>query len=235
LPDARITGKTVGWACLTQYLFGMRWIAIVATGAVILTSSAAGQAVFREDFERGLREHWKKVEFEGETQYLIEKDGTNSVLRGTAQSAATGLAVKFDGIEPKGSTLSWRWKIDKIPPGGSDDKKATFDHTARLFVAFKTLLGPPRTINYVWGNVVPPGRTFHHPSSGRSRFVVLNSGNAGAGEWHSFRRNIAADWKLLFGNDHPPEIVGLGFMTDSDGTESTVTGWYDDFELRTGR
>ena len=30
-------------------------------------------------------------------------------------------------------------------------------------------------------------------------------------------------------------IVGLGFMTDSDGTETTVTGWYDDIELRVGK
>jgi hypothetical protein len=198
--------------------------------ALIGTASSA-QVIFKEDFERGLGNQWKKVEFEGETRYAIEKDGTNSVLRGTAQSSATGLAVKFDPIETRSATLSWRWKIDKIPLGGSDDRKSTFDHTARIFVAFKTFLGPPRTINYVWANDVPAGKTFHHPSSGRSRFIVLNSGPAGAGEWHSFKRNLAHDWKILFGNDDPPEIVGLGFMTDSDGTETTVTGWYDDFVL----
>jgi hypothetical protein len=192
-------------------------------------------AALRENFEQGLRSVWKKVEFEGETKYTIIKEGTNAVLRGTAQSAATGLAVKFDGLEPNGATLSWRWKIDKIPQGGSDNKKSTFDHTARLFVALKTRIGPPRTINYVWANNVPAGKTFHHPSSGRARFIVLNSGNAGAGEWHTFKRDIAADWKTLFGNDDIPEIVGLGFMTDSDGTGSTVTGWYDDIELLAGK
>lgn len=196
---------------------------------------AVAQAAVREDFENWLRPEWKKVEFEGETEYSIEKEGTNLVLRGTARSAATGLALKLDELEPKGATLSWRWKIDKIPPGGSDDKKKTFDHTARIFVAFKARLGPPRTINYVWANEVPVGRTFHHPSSGRSRFIVLNSGNEGAGKWHAFKRDIAKDWKLLFGNDDPPVIVGLGFMTDSDGTGATVTGWYDDFELVGGK
>lgn len=204
-------------------------------GVVVVSAAAGERAGFQENFEQGLRPYWKPVEFEGETKYTIEKEGTNSVLRGTAQSAATGLAVKFEGLEPKGATLSWRWKIDKIPPGGSDDKKKTFDHTARLFVAFKTRFGPPRTINYVWGNVVPAGKTFHHPSSGRARFIVVNSGNSGAGEWHSFERKIGEDWKTLFGNDDPPEIVGLGFMTDSDGTESTVTGWYDDFVLRASK
>ena len=212
----------------------MKWMGILLL-SVGTAFGADARVAFREDFENGVRPHWKKVEFEGETQYKIEKQGTNFVLRGTAEDAATGLAAKFDGLNPKGATLSWRWKIDKIPPGGSDDKKATFDHTARLFVAFKTRIGPPRTINYVWANTVPVGKTFNHPSSGRGRFIVLNSGNDGAGEWHTFKRNLSEDWKLLFGDDDPPEIVGLGFMTDSDGTKSTVTGWYDDIQLITGK
>lgn len=213
----------------------MRSLIVAAVALVAGTGFAAAQStVFREDFEKGLRSNWQKVEFEGETQYTVEKEATNSVLRGIAKSAATGLAIKFDGIDARAATLSWRWKIDKIPPGGSDNKKATFDHTARLFVAFKTRLGPPRTINYVWANTVPIGKTFHHPSSGRSRFIVLNSGNSGVGKWHSFKRNISEDWKTLFRNDDPPQIVGLGFMTDSDGTQSTVTGWYDDFVLNSG-
>ena len=210
-----------------------RWVCGAATAISFLCAHV--HAAFREDFENGLQSAWKKVEFEGETKYTIVKEGTNSVLRGTAQSAATGLGVKFDGLEAQGATLSWRWKIDTIPQGGSDDKKSTFDHTARLFVAFKTFIGPPRTINYVWANTVPVGKTFNHPSSGRARFIVLNSGNAGLDDWHSFRRDLSADWKALFGSGDVPEIVGLGFMTDSDGTGTTVTGWYDDIELIPGK
>ncbi|MGZ8899498.1 MAG: DUF3047 domain-containing protein, partial [Limisphaerales bacterium] len=48
-------------------------------------------------------------------------------------------------------------------------------------------------------------------------------------------RDLSADWKTLFGSDDVPEIVGLGFMTDSDGTKTTVTGWYDDIELLHGK
>lgn len=214
----------------------MNWSSgVFAAVAAISILSAPAQVSFRENFENGLQPSWKKVDFEGDTQYAVVKEGTNSVLRGTAQNAASGLAVKFDGLKPEGATLSWRWKIDKIPEGGSDDKKSTFDHTARLFVAFKARLGPPRTINYVWSNVVPVGKTFQHPSSGRARFIVLNSGNTRTGEWHSFKRDLAADWQALFGKDDAPKIVGLGFMTDSDGTKTTVTGWYDDIQLTPGK
>jgi hypothetical protein len=192
---------------------------------------AAGEVEFQEDFQQKLRPIWKKVEFEGETKHTIEKEGTNLVLKAVAESSASGLGVKFEGIPAKGVTMSWRWKIDKVPPGASDNVKSTFDHTARLFVAFKTRIGPPRTINYVWANKVAAGKTFQHPSSSRSRFIVLQSGNDKAGEWFKEKRDVAADWKQLFGDDDLPEIVGLGFMTDSDGTKSTVTGWYDDIRL----
>lgn len=208
-----------------------RWFVAV----FFISLSAAGtEVVFRDDFEKGLSPAWKKVEFAGETQHTIRRDGTNSFVEARASSAASGLAVKLDGIDPAGGKLRWRWKVDRVPPGGSDSEIKKFDHTARVFVAFKTLVGPPKSINYVWANEAAVSKTFEHPSSSRSRFVVLQSGNAKAGQWITEERDLIADWKQLF-SDKPPAIVGLGFMTDSDGTKTTVTGCYDDFELRGGK
>ena len=192
----------------------------------------AGETVFREDFETGLKAGWRKAHFTGETEYRIVREGTNSFLQATARSAASGLALELPTTPAKNLLLSWKWKIDRVPPGGSENKIETFDHTARLFVAFKTFIGPPRTINYVWANQAPVGTAFHHPNSGRARFIVLQSGNEKAGQWIAQERNLAEDWKLLFGDDKPPAVVGLGLMTDSDGTKSTVTGCYDDIQLR---
>jgi hypothetical protein len=212
-------------------------ILALVLGFIGLDSDGADRArtIFKEDFEAGLKPAWNSVDFDGKTEHSILREGTNSVLQARAASSASGLAVKLDPASAEGVTVSWKWKIDRIPPGGSDDKKNTFDHTGRIFVAFKTLIGPPRTINYVWGNTVPVRGTFHHPSSGRSRFIVLQSGNARAGEWIAEQRDLTRDWKQLFGDDKPPQIVGFGFMTDSDGTKSTVTGYYDDFEIRSGK
>lgn len=208
------------------------WVGLL----LLLASSfpAMGQVIFEDHFDSTIQELWKPLKFTGLTEYKIERDGTNSCLCGIAQASATGLARQLDPVEPNGATISWRWKIDRIPEGGSEDVKKTFDHTARLFVAFKTFLGPPRSINYVWANRLPVGKTFHHPSSGRSRFIVLESGNGKAGQWLSEQRQVEADWKLLFGDDDVPEIVAIGLMTDSDGTGATVTGCYDDIVLRRG-
>jgi hypothetical protein len=212
----------------------IRVIAVTLFAIVLLANgkeSSSPRILFQEDFGKGLNGRWRKVEFTTDTQYAMAKEGTNQVLRATAQQSASGLATQID-VDPDGKlVLKWRWKIDKIPPGGSDKEIKRFDHTARLFVAFKSLIGPPRTVNYVWGNTVKSGQSFHHPNSGRARFIVLEDGNKRAGEWIEESRDLLADWRLLFGSDDAPQIVGIGLMTDSDGTKSTVTGCYDDIIL----
>jgi hypothetical protein len=200
---------------------------LIARGA----SAAQERILFRENFDAGPPKSWKEIKFEGRTEYSSYRDGSNTVLRAVARSSATGIAAEVNIDPSSGQVLSWRWKIDHTPAGANDKEKSSFDHTARLFVAFKTFIGPPRTINYVWANQAPAGKTFEHPSSGRSRWIALESGNAKAGQWVAESRNIAADWKTLFGDDTPPQIVGIGLMTDSDGTGQTVTGYYDDLQL----
>lgn len=196
--------------------------------ALIACANIHAATLFSEDFEKGLTKRWEMKKFEGVTEYSIIKEGANSELQAHAVSSASGLGAKAGFAVKPNTMFTWRWKLDKTPPGASDDVKKTFDHTVRLFVMFDTTIGPPRTINYVWANKTAVGKTFHHPSSGRARFIVLESGNDKAGKWIKESRDIYADWKTLFGNDDPPSVVSIGLMTDSDGTASTVTGWYDD-------
>lgn len=206
-------------------------LALIAAFGLAAGERGGGTVLFREDFNGGLNGRWRKVEFTTDTHYQVAKEGTNQVLRASAEQSASGLAAQLD-VSPEGKlVLKWRWKIDQIPPGGTDKHIKSFDHTARLFVAFKSFVGPPRTVNYVWGNEVKKGGAFHHPNSGRARFVVLQDGNGRAGQWIEESRDVLADWKRLFGNDDPPQIVGIGLMTDSDGTKSSVTGYYDNIQL----
>lgn len=114
-------------------------------------------------------------------------------------------------------------------------KIATFDHTARIFVAFDTFIGPPRTINYVWANQTATNSVFDHPNSSRSKFIVIENGNEKAGQWLVEQRDLKKDWQRLFKTDAMPKIVGVGVFTDSDGTKTSVTGWYDDIVIEEAR
>jgi len=214
---ARVPNRFVG------FLFAILMIAPVL--------AAEHTILFREDFEKSLGDRWKQVKFGELTDYRIVTENSNACLKATANSTASAFATKLEAQPAAGTTIRWRWKISSCPTNGSEDKLATFDHTARIFVAFDTFIGPPRTINYVWANEAKTNSVFDHPSSSRSKFIVLESGNGKAGQWVNEERDLAKDWQLLFKNEKIPKIVGLGVFTDSDGTKTLVTGWYDEIVI----
>ena len=151
-----------------------------------------------------------------------------------AQGGCSALATKVDLAPRAGITCSWNWKIDHCPKGASDDKLATFDHAARVFIAFDTWIGPPRTINYVWANQAQTNATFDHPSSSRARFIVLESGNGQAGRWLAEQRDVQKDWNLLFKGSPMPKIIAVGVFTESYYTRMPVTGWYGNIRFQDG-
>jgi hypothetical protein len=204
----------------------LRWLALpIAGGEPVI--------LFQEDFEQSLGERWQPVKFEALTDYQVVTENSNGCLQAVANgNAASALVVKVDFESSENLVLSWRWKISGCPTNGTDRQKATFDHAARVFVAFDTLIGPPRTINYVWANQAATNSVFDHPLTARSKFIALQSGNARAGEWLTEERDLAKDWKRLFGSKPMPAIAGIGVFTDSDGTRNPLTGWYDDIVLK---
>lgn len=61
--------------------------------------------------------------------------------------------------------------------------------------------------------------------------LVLDSGDAHAGQWRSVERDLAADFERLFGEPAPP-VTGLALGADTDNTGGQVTAWFGDLELR---
>jgi len=198
---------------------------------VVPVIGAEHTILFSEDFEKPLGDRWKQVTFGEPTEYKVVQENSNACLKAVANSTSSAFATKLEAEPLARTTIRWRWKISSSPTNGSEDKLATFEHTARIFVAFDTFMGPPRTINYVWANQMGTNLVFDHPSSSRSKFIVVDSGNAKAGQWVTQERNLGEDWKRLFKSDKVPKIVGLGVFTDSDGTHASVTGWYDDIVI----
>lgn len=205
---ARFSKKRVSWCVFIFFI----------------SAAARGAILFEEDFEKPLGERWKQVKFGELTDYRIVTENSNACLQASANSTASALATKVD-IKPLAEmSIHWRWEISACPAKGSENVLATFDHTARIFVAFDTFIGPPRTINYVWANEMKTNSMFDHPSSSRSKFIVLESGNEKAGQWMLERRDLKKDWETLFKDKSMPKIVGVGVFTDSDGTHTAVTG-----------
>ena len=198
----------------------------------VLTAAETNRVLFAENFSHGLSKEWENVAFfKKPTDYAVTRDGTNVWLHGVADNSCSGLTTKLNLAPPTKLKLRWRWRIAGVNTNGSERELKKFDHAARVFVAFDTFIGPPRTLNYMWANVEKPGTVLEHPKSGRAQIFVLESGNAKAGQWIDEERDVSADWKRVFSDRAMPKIVGLGMMTDSDSLGGKMIGDYAGIEL----
>lgn len=84
---------------------------------------------------------------------------------------------------------------------------------------------PYATLMYVWDHRYPVGSVIANPHTERIRMLVVQSGPQGLGTWNEHERDIAADYRLAFG-EAPGLLTGLGLMTDSNNTGESVQAWF---------
>jgi hypothetical protein len=209
-------------------------VATICQGAgAKLNIGETNNVIFASHFEQGLKGRWQQVTFFGlkPTAYAVVADGTNFCLRASATNSDSALMAKVNLKPSPHLRVSWRWKIDRTPPGASDRTLRDYDHAARVIIAFDTFIGTPRSIDYFWANSEPVGTAMSHPLSGRTQMLAVESGNARAGEWIAEERDVTADWQRLFPGRTMPKIEAIGVMTDSDSTHGLVSASYENIEL----
>jgi hypothetical protein len=199
--------------------------------ATFCRAAETNAVLFSEDFAHGVSNRWQQVKFGTPTDYHVVQDGTNFFLRATADKSCSAFTVKLNLKPPAKLILRWRWKIDYAPTNGSERVTKYFDHAARVFVAFDTFIGPPRSLDYLWANEEKVGTILSHPLSSRTQLLMVESGNARAGGWISEERDVTADWKSCFGQKAMPKIIAVGVLTDGDSLGCNLTADYADIEL----
>ncbi|AUN94202.1 hypothetical protein C0099_04150 [Pseudazoarcus pumilus] len=180
---------------------------------------------------------------------LVADDGA-TVLRIESNAAASTWLHGFETPVAAGR-LAWRWKVSNPVVGSDFTRKDGDDYAARVYVLFdypvdklgfgdrlKISLArtfhdvelPAAAIAYVWGTAQQPGEAGPNPYTDRVRMLVIDSGEAGAGQWHSIERDLAADFERLFGEPAPP-VAGIAVGADTDNTGERVTTWFGDLRL----
>ena len=125
-------------------------------------------------------------------------------------------------------TLTWSWKVTRLPAGGDVREPGQDDQAAQVYVVFPRWPAP-RTrsdvIGYVWDSRAPVGTTLTHPKAPNVRIVVLESGPGRLDTWVREQRNVAEDYQALFGRQ-PPRAGKLALMIDSNDTRSGAEAWF---------
>ncbi len=198
---------------------------------------------------------WKPLTFhkiDEHTEYsLVEDDGT-VVVKAVSRGSSSGLTREV-AIDPKEYPIvEWRWKIENVLQKSDVTTKQGDDYPARLYISFaydeskidfldqaqyemaKLLHGkypPTGVINYIWESRSPVGTIVPNPYTDRAMMIVLESGEAKAGQWVAESRNVYKDYRTAFGDD-PPAISGVAVMTDTDNTQESAVAYYGDITFR---
>lgn len=168
---------------------------------------------------------WQAIRFAGETIYRLQGD----CVRAEANASASGLIRPVTTSLKQAPTLLWSWQaLAPLAPArpAAEKSKAGDDFLARVYVIREGFLPwQTRAINYVWSREHPVGSHWPNPFTGNAIMVVVQSGNEGLGEWHSFERDVAADFRR-FHDMKVEQVDAVAVMTDADNTGGRAEACY---------
>ena len=181
----------------------------------------------------GVPAGWEVTEFAGDaTVELVRDEGRVAVrLRSTRDSFALHRDVVVDvGQYP---ILGWSWKVTRLPAGGDVREAGRDDQAAQVYVVFPRWPSPrtsSEVIGYVWDGRAPAGTTLSHPRTPNVRIMVLQSGGARLDTWVREQRNVAEDYRALFGRQ-PPRVGKIALMIDSNDTRSEAEAQFGELSF----
>lgn len=194
-------------------------------------------------------EAWHRYDVEGSLKPLAYAADGEMHVTSDGSAAVLWREVRYDpGAEP---LLSWRWKVSRTFEKSSPLAPEFDNFPARLLVGFDAGWDNAGPVALAWRKKVedhtgftPPARAICYTfggglenneavdaAFGEGRIVVINLRGADyAGEWLSEVRDVAADYRSIFG-EAPPEVMALGLGCDSHRRKLKVEAWFDDITV----
>jgi DUF3047 family protein len=200
----------------------------LAAGRGVAWAAADGQVV--EDWKAaslgqpGIPPGWRAYETPGghpRYDFSVVEDGGRRALRMRSESEHSTIARELTVDLARTPVLTWSWKIVSFPSGADLRERATSDATGHLFVIwprFPEMLRS-RLIGYVWEPRAPADAVFTSKKTATVTYIVLRSGSAGVGAWVEERRDVAADYRRVYGAA-APNPPALALSIDTNDTRS---------------
>ncbi len=164
---------------------------------------------------------------------IVEEAGgkyVRAIVRDNSHKMILRNGDQFQWDLRQNPTLSWDWRAVEIPPDAREDKKRLNDVAAAVYVTYKlTFMRVPRSIKYTYSSTLPVGTTIK--SSRNLWVVVVASAADGLGEWQHITRNVAEDYRKLFGRNPPDNPLSVMLWSDSDNTNSTTIADFDNIAI----
>lgn len=188
------------------------------------------------------------------TTFRVVRIEGRQALRIEADASYGNLVQRLN--RPAGPAwLSWHWRVDHFNRMADLRSKQADDTSAKVCVMFdlpiervpfverqllrlaRARMGQPlpsATVCYVWDASLPVGSRIDNAYSRRVRYLVLRSGALPGQAWQAERRDLAADFLQLFGDESPrdpPAIVAVALGADADNTGGRSLAYVADLRL----
>lgn len=148
--------------------------------------------------------------------------------------------------------LSWRWRVSALLPDATPLSPELDNFPARLLVGFDSgwedadpvalqwkkkvedSIGqtpPPRGICYTFGGRLPASEAVD-ALFGQGRIAVINlrSPQSEPGRWYDEVRDVAADYKAVFGGEAPP-VTAIAVAADTHKVHAAINTDFADFRV----
>jgi hypothetical protein len=167
------------------------------------------------------KQNWGSPKYEFK---VVENDG-HAVLHMKSTNEGSTITRDIKGKVDLKETpiLEWSWRMAALPKGGNSCKKAADDQAGQIFVVWPRFPEAVRSriIGYVWDTTQPVGTICKSEKTGTVTYIVLRSGAGELGQWITERRNVAEDFKKIYG-ETPDNPGAVSISIDSNDTKSTA-------------
>ena len=198
------------------------------------------------------------------TRFDIALIDNQKVLRIQTDASYGNLVHALPGVTlAPGTQLRWRWRLEQPLLTADLHQKRGDDLPLKVCLLFDVPLAqlsfvdrsvlsfarsvsgeklPSATLCYVWDHTLPAGTLLNNAYTSRVRMLVLSSGDKNLGQWVTHQRDVAADFKLAFGdkgvdkggdkgNDALPPLDAVLVGADSDNAGGQSLGYVGDVTL----
>jgi hypothetical protein len=186
---------------------------------------------------RGVPPGWRGESWGKPSGYdltIVDDDG-HRALRLRSDGDRVTISVDLKGRVDLRDTpiLEWAWKVTVLPRGGDSRVRATADQAAQIYVVWPRVpaLLRSRIIGYAWDTQAPAGSVFRSRKTGTVTYVIVRSGVADLGHWITERRDVAEDYRRIYGEE-PKEPGALSLSIDSNDTRSSAESFIGSLVFR---
>jgi hypothetical protein len=167
----------------------------------------------------------KRVDFVGENTFAAERSPFGLVLRSTPDHSASGLYFSVSVPPVALAPVTWHWRVDRLQRSADMRNLKTEDSGATIFFIF----GEPSLFNkdvptlaYIWSGTPVPDETVLPSRRYQSLNYIQVRGAAEVGHWQQEHRDLAADYRKIFGTA-PPPLRYVAIFNDNDQTGETTS------------